>query len=513
MSAKAFSSLIVIAGVAMASFPVCLAQQFYEVTTECGFGPGITKSWGNPICGDINNDGLLDLIVPTHSVKPFVYLNGVDATFGDISASSGIKPSDDLEYGDWRGFSFGDYDGDGNLDLYIAETGHGTALKRDLLFKGHGDGTFENVTQAAGIETSNQLGQCSFWIDHDNDGKLDLFVKNWIGANRLYKNNGDGTFTQVPDAAGLADATFGRDRGTICSFADYDNDGWMDVAFSGDRNFLYRNEGGTFVDVSGPAGIPSLTNGNGIAWGDYDNDGLLDLYVARGNVLGTGLFADTLYRNMGDGTFIDITQQAGLATPANTWAAVWGDYDNDGYLDLFVTCAGAGAPGPGTSNRLYHNNGDGTFTDRAAEEGVALQDNTSLHKGAAWLDYNNDGFLDLVVKDGIGPRTGARIRGVQRFFKNLGNTNHFLKLKLQGVQSNRDGIGARVTVTYAGGMGFRQNNGGGGGEYASQSSEALHFGIGQATEASVEVKWPSGIVDVLPSVLANSTIKVVEGFQ
>src|SRR5204863_449801 len=162
---------------------------------------------------------------------------------------------------------------DGNLDLYITETPIGMAQKRDLLFKGHGDGTFENVTQAAGIETSNARGQCSFWIDYDNDGRMDLFVKNWGSANRLYKNNGDGTFT-------------------------------------------------------------------------------------------------------------DVGEEAGVTPRGDTWTGVWGDYDNDGFLDLFV--ANAGRSGLGNANQLYHNNGDGTFTDKATQEDVALQDDTSLHKGAAW---------------------------------------------------------------------------------------------------------------------------------
>jgi len=483
-------------------------RQFQDVTTQSGLSSAATRSWGNPIWADINNDGFVDLIVPTDSPQPFVYLNSAGGTFTDIRASCGIAPSD-LDSGVWRGFASGDYDGDGNLDLYIAELADGSMLKRDLLFKGHGDGTFENVTQAAGIETSTQFGFCSYWIDYDNDGKLDLFVKNYGGPSRLYKNNGDGAFTQVADAAGLADATLGAYHGTICSFADYDNDGFMDVAFSGERNALYRNNGGTFGDVTAAAGMTTSRNSTGIAWGDYNNDGLLDLYIARGTT-GSGSLGNTLYRNNGDGTFTDVTAEAGLVTTANTWAAVWGDYDNDGFLDLFVTCAGASALGTGNANLLYHNNGDGTFTNVAATEGVTLEDGVSLHKGAAWVDHNNDGFLDLILKDGIG-NEGAGAMGLFRLFKNVGNSNHFIRVNLVGVQSNRNGIGARVTVTSAAGMSFRQNNGGGGGDYASQGSEPMHFGISQAATASVQVEWPSGIVDLLASVPADSTINVVEG--
>jgi hypothetical protein len=518
---KAVSYLAAVNGIVTIFSSVALAQQFRDVSTEVGFISEAKKSWGNPIWGDINNDGFPDLIIPCHGLSsshgPFVYLNNAGSTFTDIRATCGIKRGPELDSRDWHGFSFGDYDGDGNLDLYIAEGAKkGIYEKRDLLFRGQGDGTFQYVSGVAGMETSTNRGRCGFWFDYDNDGKLDLFVKNYGSVNRLYKNNGDGTFTQVADAAELASATLGKNVGSICSFADFDNDGPMDVFFSGDgtTDVLYHNQGdGTFVDVTAAAGMKPLKNGHGVAWGDYNNDGLLDLYVARGHLGTKGTMADTLYRNNGDGTFTDVTAAAGLATMANTWAAVWGDYDNDGFLDLFVSNAGTSAQGPGNDNLLYHNNGDGTFTNVATAEGVALQDNVSAHKGAAWADYNNDGFLDIVLKDGIGSEkdSGTTAIGLHRLLQNLGNSNHFIKLNLMGVQSNSRGIGARVTVTSTNGMSFRQNNGGGGGEYASQSSEPLHFGIGSAIAATVEVRWPSGVVDLVSPVAADSTSTVLEG--
>lgn len=501
------------------------SQEFTEVTTPAGLVNEAKKSWGNPIWGDMNNDGFLDLIVPTHGLSvshgPFVYLNNDGVSFTDIRSTSGIKLAPTLDSKDWHGFAFGDYDGDGNLDLYIAEGAKGKQggiIKRDLLYQGLGNGTFKYVSDIAGIVTSTDRGRCGFWVDYDNDGKLDLFVKNYGSSNRLYKNNGDGTFTEVAAAAGIADATQGNDAGSICSFADYDNDGFMDVAFSGDgtTDSLYRNRGdGTFVDVSASAGMTPGTSGKGLAWGDYDNDGFMDLYVARGAV-GAGSFSNTLYRNNGDGTFTDVSASAGVAANTNTWAAVWGDYDNDGLLDLFVASAGPGATGPGNANLLYHNNGDGTFANVAAGEGVDLQDDVSLHKGAAWADYDNDGFLDLIIKDGIGNErdTGTGSSGLHRLFRNNGNTgkaNQFIKISLQGVQSNTRGIGARVSVTSTAGVSYRQNTGGGGGDYASQSSEPLHFGIDSATEGTVVVTWPSGVVDTVVSVPANSTITVIEG--
>jgi FG-GAP-like repeat/ASPIC and UnbV len=394
---RVISYLASVVGFAVVFASGSAAQQFQDVSMQAGMIALKAESWGNPIWGDMDRDGFLDLIVPTHSDEPFVYLNNGNGSFADIRATSGIERSD-LDSTGWRGFSFGDYDGDGNLDLYIAEIAKGSRLKRDLLFKGHGDGTCENVTVAAGIETSTALGQSAFWLDYDNDGKLDLFVKNYGSPNRLYRNNGDGTFTQVSDGAGLADATLGTYHGTVCSFADYDNDGFMDVAFSGEINVLYRNKGGTFADVTAAAGMMRIRNTTGLAWGDYNNDGLLDLYLARGKT-GSGPLRNTLYHNDGDGTFTDVTAEAGLTTTANTWAAVWGDYDNDGFLDLFVACAGAGPLRVGNANFLYHNNGNGTFTNVAAQEGVELQDDFSLHKGAAWGDYDNDGYADLYVSN------------------------------------------------------------------------------------------------------------------
>ncbi len=518
--------------------PVAVAQQFQDVSDAAGIVHTKSRAWGNPVWGDLNNDGYLDLIVPVHEldylggpVTPFVYLNNKNGTFTEIGSASGLTGKGNPDNKDWLGISLGDYDGDGKVDFFAAEPpfqngGDNSPLTtsaptRNVLYKGNGDGTFTYTADVAGLETGRNYGECGSFVDYDNDGKLDLFVKNLFdatdgGINVLYRNNGDGTFTQVANAAGLADATHGVVDGTIVSFADYDNDGFMDVVIGGNGSTeaLYRNVGGTFVDVTAAAGITPRANAIGLAWGDYDNDGLLDLYISRGKQSGMGVLSNTLYHNNGNGTFTDVTAAAGVNDNTNTWSAVWGDYDNDGFLDLFLARPGTHELGVGNANILYHNNGNGTFTDRAVVEGVALQDDqrTSAHKLAAWGDYNNDGFLDLVVQDGIAPTklTGDAATGYHYLLKNNGNSNHYLKVNLVGTTSNRFGIGARVTATYAGGQAFRENNGGGGGDYASQGSEPLHFGIGAATSASLQVAWPSGRVDTIPNVAANSTITITE---
>ena len=504
--------------------------QFTDVTTQVGLVQEAKKSWGNPVWGDINNDGYLDLIVPCHGLPlshgPFVYLNNAGQSFTDIRTTCGIGHGPELDSLDWHGFSLGDYDNDGNLDLYIAEGAkgnHGGTTKRDLLFHGRGDGTFTYVSDTAGIETSENRGRCGFWFDYNNDGKLDLFVKNDGGNNPLYQNNGDGTFTKL-SVAGLSDAVLGRhgdsDCGSIMSFADYDNDGYLDVMITGDCNVmnLYRNNGdGTFVDVTSAAGIVwrrgAKGGAKGIAWGDYDNDGYPDLFIAQAHTRRSGA-GGTLFHNNGDGTFTDVTSSAGVSITGSCEAAVWGDYDSDGYLDLFITNAGDTGQGPGNHNFLFHNNGNGTFTDVAAATGTALEDDVALHKGACWVDYDNDGFLDLMVKDGVGNEgdNGPDAFGLHRLLRNSGNSNHYLAINLRGVQSNGRGIGARVKVTSSNGLAYRQNNGGGGGEHASQGSQPLHFGLGAATSARVVVvKWPSGVVDKLHGVQADQIITVTEG--
>lgn len=516
------TSIISFVIIAMSLPSITSGQQFVDASEAAGLLGDVSKTWGNPLWGDLNNDGYLDLIIPTHGLNtpprhPYIYINNGNGTFSDVFASSGVRPSD-LDTKDWHGYSLGDYDGDGKLDLYIAEGAKkGARMKMDLLFKGEGNGQFRNVTTDAGIDVSANRGRIGFWVDYNNDGLLDLFVKNFEGKNCLYRNNGDGTFTDVAESSGLSKATLGTGEGTNVSWADYDGDGFMDIFITGDNSpdTLLRNNGdGTFTDVSISAGIAPIYGGKGIAWGDYNNDGFLDLYIARGSLGGNVpvTYKNTLYRNNGDGTFTDVTDSAGVAAGTNTWAAVWGDYDNDGYLDLFVTTAGLPI-GANNANFLFLNNGDGTFTNLASETGIALADNKTAHKGAAWGDYDNDGFLDLLIKEGAGgeAQTGGLAKGRHRLFRNTGNGNGWLKVALSGVWSNSHGIGAKLILLTPGGLQYRENNGGGGGELYSQGSVPVHFGLGNIRSASLRVVWPSGIIDYVSGIPADSFITITEG--
>ncbi len=343
------------------------------------------------------------------------------------------------------------------------------------------------------------------WADFDRDGYVDLLDGNLKTDMVLYKNNGDGTFTDVTVPAGL-----GQMHYIECAFADFDGDGFPDIfcttalPFSPPRDALFKNNAdGTFTDVTDQAGILHLFDGRAIAWGDYDNDGDLDLFISRGTDVG---YKQTLYRNNGNGTFTDVSDESGLGVVNNNRAAAWGDFDNDGYLDLYVVNSGTDPVGKGP-NFLYRNNHDGTFTDVAAETGVqALVE--SRGRGAAWGDYDNDGFLDLFVTNGE-DNTDFN-RGPQFLYRNQGNGNHWLKIKLVGTVSNQQGLGAKVTLQVGRMTQFREMNGADG-HFYGHGSTPLHFGLGATTMISgITVQWPSGSIQTLRRVSADQEITVTE---
>lgn len=448
--------------------------------------------------GDFNNDGFLDLFVSNYGNKTNVlYRNNGDGTFTKI-----IQGNPVADAGYHVGSALADFDNDGYLDLIVLE-GPATSPRTNSLYRNNGDGTFNRVMGGALANLTGYFGFCA-WADYDNDGWLDLFITNLGrnltgGKNFLFHGSGDGTFLQITAASGL---------GFCAAWADYDNDGWMDLLVINEDNgaqpFLYHNDGhGKLTLVTTNA----VAQDSGIAacgsWGDYNNDGFLDLFI-------TG-YSETnrLYRNNGNGTFTKVTSGPMLPRPdqaALEQGAIWGDYDNDGYLDLFVS----NEVGKST---LFHNNGNGTFSQIKSGSPVNdLGENLGANgyvggNAASWVDYDNDGFLDVFVARG-----GDIVSSSNLLYRNNGNSNTWLEVKCIGTASNRSAIGAKVklkaTIRGKTVWQLREITGGGGWNVVPLLA---HFGLGDATNADiVRIEWPSGIVQTMTNVAAKQFLTVVE---
>jgi enediyne biosynthesis protein E4 len=422
-------------------------------------GNGVGEAWG-----DYDNDGDQDLYISNYGGTNRLLRNDGAGSFTD--ATTPLL----ADAGNGYGVAWGDYDGDGELDLYLANGG--TANK---LFHNDGGGVFSDATAGPLGDTGDGRGVA--WADYDSDGDLDLYLVNNGSGNKLFRND-NGIF---------ADATSGplgqvaQGRGAV--WGDYDGDGDVDlyVVNFGSSNKLLRNDGGgTFVDVtSGPLGDPG--DNMSAAWGDYDNDGDLDLYVVR---IGAN---NKLLRNDWAGVFADATTAA-LAVSGPSMGVAWGDYDNDGDLDLYVTSFRA-------VNLLLRNDGGGVFVNATP---ALLAENGDC-RGVACSDYDMDGDLDLYVV----------MNGANRMFKDNAPAYHWLDLRLVGAQSNTCAIGARARVCADGKSQIREVSGGSG--YMSQNSMIVHFGLGLAETAdTVEVRWPSGTVQDTTAVAGDQIIVMEE---
>lgn len=385
--------------------------------------------------------------------------------------------------GNCFGATWGDYDNDGFLDLFVGVNNFGN----DWLYHNNGHGGFTKITTGAIVSSGANANNCG-WADYDKDGFLDLFVANSDQNDFLYHNSGNGTFTRVTtNAIALMP---GNSQGG--SWADYDNDGWPDLFVSrvSEANLLYHNEGGgVFRAVTNGIIVHDLSIGQGTSWGDYDNDGYLDLFVVNPNS------RNFLYHNNGDGTFSKITSGAIVNDIGNGHGCGWADYDNDGYLDLIV----ANRLG---ANFFYHNNGDGTFS--RVTTGVVATDVADA-VAAAWADYDNDGFPDLCVTE----QTGYS----NRLYRNNGNSNEWLTVGCSGRVSNRTGIGAKVRVKarIAGKSVWQLREISGGGGLGSQNDLRAGFGLGSATNVELlRIEWPSGIVQEFHDVPSRQFLGVTE---
>ena len=496
---------------------------------------------------DYDNDGWLDIFLvngtrfeakwaPAQAPVSRLYKNNRDGTFTDVTIEAGVART-----GWGQGVCAGDYDNDGWEDLFVTYWGD------CALWHNNGDGKFTDVAKKAGVTTDPGNGQrrwntgCAF-LDYDKDGHLDLFVANYIdfdpmtaplpesgpclykglmvacgppglqGAkNILFHSNGDGTFTDVSERAGILKTPGTYGLGVLV--ADFDNDGWPDIYVANDStsSALYQNNhDGTFTDIAIEAGVAYSPDGKpqagmGVSVSDYDCDGNLD-------IVKTNFAGDTcsLYRNTGKMTFDDQTFQAGLGK--NTRFLGWGvgflDFDNDGWSDIFI-CNGHVYPEVSETDAesgyrerkvLYRNLGNGKFADVSATAGPGILEKVS-GRGCAFGDFDNDGDIDVLV---------SCVNDLPQLLRcDQSDKRNWLKVKTVGVKSNRSGIGARIYCTTQGGH-RQMNEVRSGGSYISQNDLRVHFGLDKATSGDLEVHWPSGVVDRFRAA-ANQVVTVIEG--
>jgi enediyne biosynthesis protein E4 len=493
---------------------------------------------------DYDGDGYIDIYlvnggaIPSLKKESSAYWNRLfhnnrEGTFSDVTEKAGVAGAG---YG--MGVAVGDYDNDGRPDLFVAN------VTGNQLFHNNGDGTFTDVTAKAGLQGATLDGKKMWsagagWFDYNNDGLLDLFVVNYckwevnkdpyctIGGgsrgychpkyyaathNSLYRNNGDGTFTDVSEETGIA-SQFGK--GMSVSFADYDGDGFLDAFVANDttRNFLFHNLGGKkFEEVGDLAGVAYGSNGAALSgmgsdFRDVNNDGLPDIWH-------TAVEFETfpLYGNRGHGDFADWTSNSGLGLLTSQMSG-WGngifDFDNDGWKDLFVARSNVLDNISGLvserqypeRNSLFRNLGNGKFEDVSSGAGPEFA-KEAAHRGVAFGDIDNDGRIDAVV---------TVLNGAVKLFHNVsGDDNHWILLKLVGSKSNKMGIGAQIHITTEDGR-SQWNEVTTAVGYASSSDSRAHFGLGSNRRIKeIEIRWPSGIKQVLNNLDVDRVMTISE---
>jgi len=469
---------------------------FTDVSAEAGFS-GNSSSWA-AAWGDYDNDGNADVVTLAHiqditnSISQLWHNNG-DNTFTDVTIPAGLNPNN----GDAHGAVWADFDKDGYLDLYVSKgTPKADSNNYNELWKNNGDNTFTNVASSSGVTGRSYRNRGACAIDYNLDSELDIFATSFDTPNLLYRNDGGLQFVDVAREAGLLRSDI---ENRAAAWADFDQDGFMDVLIT-KASVLFKNRGdGTFVDVTAAAGITTSVNAQSAAWGDYDNDGDLDLYLTMWDPEGPPIVG-SLYQNNGDGTFTDVTTKSGAINTAGALGTTWGDYDNDGFLDLYIVNTEKGTTDP---NRLFRNNGDNTFTDVAEIAGVGAKTGQGRGSDGTFADYNNDGFLDLFVCNGAGSTVGPYL-----LYRNNGNSNGWLKVVLIGQQSNRSGIGAKILLRAGGRTQFREYTGQ---HYMSQNQIPVHFGLGGATIVdSLSIQWPSGNRQRVRNIPVNQIVTITE---
>jgi len=488
---------------------------FTEVSAAAGVayehGYGVPPSTepamisGGVAAADYDGDGFVDLYAVRGLIGPnLLFRNRGDGTFEEVGAAAGVAITGERSSGP----SFADVDGDGLLDLLVGGV-QGTLPR---LFRNLGGGVFAELPTGFAALGSRNTFSTAFG-DPDRDGDLDAFLSHWGApgpSGHLWLNDGAGSFTDGDAATGIGSAFAASDYSFTPRFTDIDGDGWQDLLLSADfgTSKVFRNLGdGTFVETTGPEITDE--NGMGSAVGDYDNDGDVDWFVSsiwdpNGTPEGNwGITGNRLYENLGDGTFADVTDLAGVRHGYWGWGSCFADVDNDGHLDLFhvngiqIAAATEFLFDPA---RLFVSNGDGTFTERSVELGVA---DTGQGRGVACFDYDRDGDVDLFIANNSGP---------SRLFRNDGGNalGHYLTVRLHSASGNSHGIGGRIMITAGGQSQMREIYAGS--HFASQSPAEAHFGLGAATEIDeLTVRWPDGEVQTLGPLAADQLVTVVQG--
>jgi hypothetical protein len=486
----------------------------------------IESSGGGAAFLDYDQDGYMDIYVCSGTwlegftktekldklPENHLYHNLKNGTYEDVTSDAGAN---DHAYG--MGATIGDYNNDGYPDIYVSNYGP------NILYRNNGDGTFTNVTKKAKLAGGNECSVGAVWFDYDNDSYLDLYVGNYLNfdpnykyfyapdgfsgpmaydsqADYLYHNNGDGTFEDVTKKMGIVDID-GRAMGV--GAADYDDDGFVDVFVANDHtvNYLWHNDGGKgFTDRGTMSGTAFSQAGEStvsmsVDFADFNGDGLLDLFKSDDTYC-------SLYENMGGGVFSDKSYPAGISMAAAQfvgWSSSFVDYDNDGDMDIFKT-NGALKHLYGQEDQLFENIGDGKFKDVSVASGSYFKEEC-VGRGSCLGDYDNDGDFDAFI---------VNLNSQSKFLRNnKGNQNNWLLLNLIGTSSNRDGFGCRVNLTSGGKTQTAQKRGTTG--YLSQNDPRMHFGLAKNNIVEkIEIKWPSGQVQVLDNVKVNQILTVKE---
>ena len=508
---------------ALPCLPSAKATTFTDVTLSSGINhyqanglqAAIADMTGGAAAGDVDGDGLVDLFFTKLNGPDLLYKNNGDGTFTDISIASGFTAN--LET---NGAAFGDIDNDGDLDLYVT-AGNDT---RYYMYENDGNGNFAEVAMARGVAASNAVvryGQSVSFGDYDHDGYLDIITNDWgrnttFSQSKLFRNLGasqPGYFEDKTAASGLNVFTPGRNTvyRFTARFTDLDDDGRTDIAIAADfetSQLFWNNGDGTFLEGTQAANVGTDENGMGTTIGDFDGDGDFDWFVTaikaspeEVNPIHDG--GNRLYVNNGDRTFTDLTEPLGVLDVGWGWGTEFFDYDNDGDLDLIAT-NGFGGYHQDDPTTIWRND-NGTFTNVTDGSGIT---DTKYGRGLLTFDYDNDGDQDvLIVNNGDKPIL---------YRNDTVNNNDYLRITTQGTVSNRDGVGAKITVdpdtAVAGDEMVREIYAGS--TFLSASEMTAHFGLGDSgdTVDVITIRWPSGITQKFFNVAPNTELLAVEAY-